>query len=107
MRPPGGLVLRHQQAVERLGQRRADRLELAALDPKRRALAEVDDSGELGARRRRGGGGRQPARQLRLQARRQVAEQGEVRRHPIALGRIMGAPQLLQPAVVPRAEQRR
>ena len=56
----------------------------------------------------RGGGAAAAARrraELGLDARRQMAEQGEVGGHPVALGRIMGAAQLLQPAIVAVAEQ--
>src|SRR5687767_2883571 len=43
--------------------------------------------------------------QLRLHARRQMAEQSEVGGDAVALGRIVRAPQFLQPAIVAVAEQ--
>jgi hypothetical protein len=62
--------------------------------------AQVHDAGERRPRRRRGGIAGQAVEQLALEARGQVVEQGEVRRHVIALGREVGAPELLQPAIV-------
>src|SRR5205085_12144721 len=48
--------------------------------------------------------GRDPAGELLLQARREVVGEGRVRGDAVQLGRIMGAPHLLQPAIVAVAE---
>jgi hypothetical protein len=106
VRAEGREILRRQQALEGVGQLLADRGQLLALDAQRRPLPQVDDPGDRRARWGRGGGGGEPARQLPLQTRRQLAEQGEMGRDPVALGRVICAPQLLKPAIVAVAEQR-
>ena len=105
VRAPGRLVLRHQQAVEGLGEIVANGFERRAIDTKRRALPQIHDAGEPGRRRRGGGSGGEPRRQLALQARREMAKESEMGGNAVELGRIMIAPELLEPAVVAGGEE--
>ena len=104
MRPPRRLVLRDQQAAERFGEVVAYVLQLLAVDAEGGSFAEVHDrrDGRTGCGRGRVGG--EPLPELALDGGREVPEEREMRRDQVALGRVMNAAQLLEPAIVAVAE---
>src|SRR6218665_1295738 len=105
VRPPTCLVLRHEQAVKGVGEGLADVLKRLALDAEGRPLPQIHDAGDHGRRRRGGGRFGEAGGQLRLEAGRKLVEEGQVRGHLIALRREMGAAQMLEPAIIARAER--
>ena len=105
MRPPRRLVLRDQQAAERFGEVVAYVLQLLAVDAEGGAFAEVHYRCDGRTGRGRGGVGGEPVPELALDAGREVPEERKMRRDQVALGRVMGAAQLLEPAIVAVAEQ--
>lgn len=104
MRPPAGLVLGAQQAVERFGEVAPHLLQRGRDDPVGDPAAKVEQSGDR-RRRRRGTGQRgEPGLYLGQRRGRKRVEQGEVRRQPVAPGREKGAALAVEPGEVGRRE---
>ena len=104
MRPPTRLVLRGEHAPKRVGEVGPDYLKFWCGDPYRHATAEVHQAGCLRPRTRSAREFTQPVAEFRAEAGWQVMEKSEMRRHTIASGREMRAPQSIEPGKVLRPE---
>ena len=106
VREPGRLIRGSQQFAKSFNKFVPYAFKFRALHAERGAAAKVHDSRHFGPRRASGGAGGKASAKFRLEAWREMVEQGEMRRHAVMLRRIVSTAQLLEPAIVASAEQR-